>query len=199
MRALFVGDRPAGRRWGLWLLCLVVLAGVAGGLLWPEHLRPWWPRVPSAVPGPVVVPVAEPTQAAAPLAAPATAQASEPAPEVPAEPPLEEQVQAFVGQWARHWSEKNTQAYLDAYAPHFQPEGGKSLAVWAQERKARILSKKKISVQVKSLGIVSVSEVGVTVSFTQVYEADQLVSTTPKVLVLGKRDGQWGILREFTP
>ena len=204
MRPLFVGDKDTQSRWGVRsgaLMLLVSLAAAAWWWDWPEHLPAWFEQATGAgstQPAPPVT-LNEPVQVPSASALAEAASSPETTQTPSAEPSIEAQVTQFVSQWALDWSQKNVDAYFSAYASNFVPEGGKSRAEWAQERRQRIVSKKKISVQIKSLGIVSSNETGLTVSFVQIYEADQLTSTTQKILLIGQREGQLGILREFTP
>lgn len=211
MRPLFIDSKPSGVRSRFWgLLALVVLSGAAL-LFWQRASWPDWVRsLPSAwaqpepevqapateaVPLPAVAEAsAEPAGAAS--ASMALAEAS--APPGPADD-IDQQVLAFVERWAASWSAKQLDSYFAAYAEQFQPEGKKTLADWAQERKQRIASKSKITVQIKDFMIVSSDHSGLKTSFTQVYEADGFRSISPKVLLLNKQEGAWKIVREYTP
>lgn len=150
------------------------------------------PAAPAA--STATAPPAAPASAAAPADTPSAADA-----EAAAQALRMERVKAFVTQWAADWSAKELNGYFAAYHPAFRPEGGKTASAWASERKQRILSKKSIVVEVSDLKIVSATDEALTVSFVQRYQADRLASTSPKFLQISTRDGQWAILREYTP
>lgn len=225
MRGLFIKAQPsrAVRRWTLILLALT-LSALALGLLQPlsasmsplalqEAARDAWHRwlIRQQTPRHVVESVEAPTvsvytpQAAAsepatiqPVASDASSAGGQTA-AVTAEVQTDQQIRTFVGLWAQSWSSKNLEAYYNAYADAFQPESRIALSEWKRERRQRILSKSKISVQVQDLLIVSADHQGVSVRFTQIYEADHLRSVTPKILVLNLQPDGWKIFREYTP
>jgi hypothetical protein len=112
--------------------------------------------------------------------------------------PVEQSVHQFLDQWAADWSERDLDAYSGAYSEVFRPETHKSKADWLLERRSRILSKKKIVVRISELAILSSSDKGTDISFTQAYEADQIKSVTVKYMTLVTREGRWQIVRERT-
>lgn len=210
MRSLFVKSKQPTTSLWLWVLLVLAL-----GLAWVLHsieslqlprlpdLSHWTAQDELQPPAAQAAPTPPGPMPAEPDQAPATPSTPEVASEAPAKDSegdaIDQQVQAFVGQWATHWSARNLDGYLSSYAEGFQPENKKSLAEWRQERKQRILSKSKITVQIRDFMIVSSDHAGLKVHFTQIYEADGLRNTGPKVLMLSKLDGNWKILREYAP
>ena len=97
--------------------------------------------------------------ASAPAAStrPATATATAPLtpPAVQPGPPsaVQDEVESAVLAWARAWSSKNMQAYLGAYAPNFTPPGGQSRSEWEADRKARILPRSRIGVDLSDINV----------------------------------------------
>jgi len=211
MRPLFIRAKSSGTRVWWWAVLTLVLLSAAAVLSWegrwvaPSRLllggadtvraeAPAPATLTEPGPAPVVVPAwPEPSDAAS-----ASAPAVAPVPPN-AEDDTDRQVQAFVERWAASWSDKRLEAYFAAYAEQFQPEGQKTVADWARERKQRITSKNKIAVQIKDFTIVSSDHSGLKTSFVQTYEADGFRSTSPKVLLLTRQDGAWKIMREYTP
>lgn len=211
MRALFIESKSAGARPWLWLvLAMVLLSGGAVAswetpwmaparellALWRAERAEAEAPVPLAEPSPV--PAAVQAWPEASVMASDSVAAAAPAAPTPEED-IDRQVMAFVEGWAASWSAKNLDGYFSAYADNFQPEGKKTLADWAKERKQRIAAKAKIAVQIKDFMIVSSDHTGLKASFIQIYEADGFHSTSPKVLLLSKQDGAWKIVREYTP
>lgn len=137
------------------------------------------PAAPATPPAPAPKPTATPTPAAAP--APAAAEAAS------------REVEAAVRNWALAWSRKDVEDYLAAYTPDFS--GGKSRRAWEQERRARIVNKKKISVRVSDL-TVNVQGDRATARFRQDYDADGLDISSRKTLQLVRRGNAWLIDKE---
>lgn len=151
------------------------------------------PAVVAAAPAPAPAKppaVAAPPVAAAPAAAPA---ASAPA----AAGNTEADVEAAVQAWAKAWSSKNMSSYLGAYAPNFTPPGGQSRSAWEADRKARIVPRNKIDVDVSDLDV-TVNGDRASVRFRQAYASDSLSVTSRKTLDMVKSGNRWLIVREST-
>ena len=88
-------------------------------------------------------------------------------------------------------------AYLGAYAPSFVPSGGGSRASWAAERRARIMPRSRIKVEVTDLSI-HVNGDRATARFRQQYNSDNLNSSSRKTLEMVKAGNRWLIVRETT-
>ncbi len=144
------------------------------------------------------------TVATAPVTAPAAstkpATATTPA-ATPAQPAAAsggaDDVEAAVQAWAKAWSSKNMQAYLGAYASGFTPPGGQSRKDWEADRKARIVPRNRIDVDVSDINV-SVNGDRATARFRQAYSSDNLSVTSRKTLDLVKSGNRWLILREST-
>lgn len=138
---------------------------------------------------------------AAPAAPAVTAAASTPAPKVT--PPVNAHAQAVaavekaVAAWARAWEQQNMANYYAAYSPRFKPANGSSLDNWKAERKARIVDKPTISVDVRDLKV-SVNGDRATASFRQAYASGSLKTTTRKTLQMQYEGDKWRITREET-
>jgi len=164
---------------------------------------------PSAVPAtpPVSGTPVAPAQPATPGAAvkpgttaptpPTPAQPTPPAAAAPATVNAQADVEAAVKAWAKAWSSKNMSAYLGAYAPNFTPAGGQSRRDWEADRRARIVPRSRIDVDVSELAV-SVNGDRATARFRQAYASDNLNVTSRKVLELVRKGNRWLIVREST-
>lgn len=106
-------------------------------------------------------------------------------------------VESAVQAWAKAWAGKNMQAYLGAYAPNFTPPGGQSRSEWEADRKARILPRSRIGVDLSDINV-SVNGDRATAKFRQAYSSDTLNVTSRKTLDMVKIGNRWLILREST-
>lgn len=147
---------------------------------------------PAAAPAAAAAPVAAAKPAAsAPAAAPTTAQAPAAAGNA------EGDVEAAVAAWAKAWSSKNMPGYLGAYAGSFTPPGGQSRSEWEADRKARIMPRNRIDVDISELSV-SVNGDRASAKFRQAYSSDSLSVTSRKTLDLVKSGNRWLIVREST-
>jgi tetratricopeptide (TPR) repeat protein len=139
-------------------------------------------------------PVATPTAATKPVAAPAAPVASPPA-AVAAN--AEADVEAAVAAWAKAWSSRNMQSYLGSYASNFTPPGGQSRSSWESDRKARIVPRSRIEVDVSDM-TVSVKGDRATARFLQAYSSDTFNVTSRKTLEMVRSGNRWLIVSEST-
>ncbi len=141
-----------------------------------------------------------PAPAPAASTKPATATAAPPAP-APTQPAAsaaaQDDVEAAVQAWAKAWASKNMQGYLGAYAPNFTPPGGQSRKDWEADRKARIVPRTRIGVDISDI-TVTVNGDRASAKFRQAYSSDNLNVTSRKTLDLVKSGNRWLILREST-
>lgn len=107
----------------------------------------------------------------------------------------EEALKAAVQNWARAWSQKDVKKYFAAYASNFEPPDRMSRAKWEEERELRIVSKKKIQVNVSHFKM-EVNGNKAKISFAQIYESDNFKGNSRKSLELTKQSGRWLITRE---
>jgi len=143
-------------------------------------------KPPAPVPTPVAVakPVPTPAPTPAPAAAPAVASADAVA-----------DVSTAVHNWASAWSHRDMGAYLGAYTPEYAI-GGKSHKAWEDDRKARIVPRKRIAVEVSDLRV-SVNGDKAQAHFKQTYESDTLTTSGHKTLDLVRSpSGKWLIKQE---
>ncbi|HMP09121.1 tetratricopeptide repeat protein [Hydrogenophaga sp.] len=144
----------------------------------------------AAAPAPSRPVAAAPAPAATPAPAPAPAPAATPAAGVAA-------VEASIDAWARAWSARNMGDYLAAYAPGFTPQGGQSRTAWEADRRARIVPRQRINVDVSDL-TVSIDGDRATARFRQAYTSDTINVTSRKTLELVRSGDRWLIVRETT-
>ena len=105
-------------------------------------------------------------------------------------------VTAAVQSWASAWSRKDMANYVGAYVRDFKGSDA-SASAWQSNRRERIISKRRISVEVSGLKIDIVKDVA-KVSFRQAYSADLLRVSSQKTLELEQRSGKWLIRKEST-
>ena len=85
--------------------------------------------------------------------------------------------------------------YLEAYTPDYATSG-KSHKAWEEDRKARILPRKHIAVEVSDLRV-SVNGDKAQAHFKQTYESDTLTTSGHKTLDLVRSpSGKWLIKQE---
>lgn len=106
-------------------------------------------------------------------------------------------VEAAVQAWAKAWASKNMTGYLGAYASNFTPPGGQSRSAWEADRKARIMPRNRIDVDVSDV-TVSVTGDRASARFKQDYTSDSLSVTSRKTLDMVKSGNRWLIVREST-
>ena len=145
-------------------------------------------KPPATAPAPAPTPVAVAKPAPTPAPAPAPAPAVAPANGI-------SEVEAAVHAWASSWSRRDMAGYLDAYTPDYAT-GGKSHKAWEEDRKARILPRKHIAVEISDLRV-SVNGDKAQAQFKQTYESDTLTTSGHKTLDLVRSpSGKWLIKQE---
>lgn len=144
---------------------------------------------------PTVVATA-PAPAATPAPAPAPVAAPKPAEPAAGQADAQRDVRAAVDTWAKAWSAKDMKGYLGAYAQNFVPSGGQSRANWESDRKARIVPRTRINVEVSDLEV-TVNGERATAKFRQNYASDNLNSSNRKTLEMVKSGNRWLIVREI--
>jgi tetratricopeptide (TPR) repeat protein len=150
------------------------------------------PTVVAAAPSPATTaPVATPGAATKPVAAPAAPTATTPSANA------EGDVETAVAAWAKAWSSRNMQSYLGAYAPNFTPAGGQSRSSWESDRKARIVPRSRIEVDISDLDV-SVKGDRATARFLQGYSSDTFNVTSRKTLEMVRSGNRWLIVSEST-
>ena len=146
-------------------------------------------------PAPALAPVPAPPPVAIAKPAPAPTPAPAPAPTAAASTDAVADVSAVVHTWAASWSHRDMGAYLGAYVPDYAT-GGKSHKAWEDDRKARILPRKRIAVQISDLRV-SVNGDKAQAHFKQTYESDTLTTSGHKTLDLVRSpSGKWLIKQE---
>lgn len=148
-------------------------------------------KASSAATAPVAV--AKPTAVTPPPAAQPPVAVTTP----PAANNAQAEVEASVEAWAKAWSSKNMSGYLGAYAGNFTPPGGQSRSAWEADRKARILPRSRIGVDISDVSV-TVTGDRASARFRQAYTSDTLSVTSRKTLDMVKSGNRWLIVREST-
>ncbi|WP_200954508.1 tetratricopeptide repeat protein [Rhizobacter sp. Root1221] len=155
------------------------------------------PRPPAAAPAtaPAPTPAPAPVPPAPPAAKPAPKPVEPPAPAPTPKPAATDTQgpQAAAIAWASAWSRKDLDSYFAAYTRDFS--GGKTRKAWEEERRARILGKRSISVALTNFDI-EVKGERATVEFHQAYRADALKVASRKRLDMVLVSGHWLIQKE---
>jgi len=159
---------------------------------------------PVAMPAPAPAPVAAPRPAPvppAPAPAPVVAKAAPTPAPTPSPAPAASngdaiaEINGAVHAWAAAWSHRDMSGYLGAYTPDYAT-GGKSHKAWEEDRKARIVPRKHIAVEVSDLRV-SVNGDRAQAHFKQTYESDTLTTSGHKTLDLVRSpSGKWLIKQE---
>ncbi|WP_414091963.1 YybH family protein [Herbaspirillum seropedicae] len=102
---------------------------------------------------------------------------------------------AALNGWAKAWSDKDVRGYLGHYASDFDTPKGASRKEWAEERRARIEDKGRISVKVSN-ATVSINGNTATVRYRQIYNSDRLTVDSRKTLIFVKQGNRWLIKQE---
>ena len=143
----------------------------------------------------VVATAPKPHDTALVAAASNAATVAEPA-EANVNAPGRTEVAQAVQRWARAWAQREVDAYAAAYEPDFKgTAGAASHAAWFAQRRERILSKRKIEVEVSDLKI-DLRGSQAEVRFTQRYRGDELRATNRKRLLLVQQGSAWLIREE---
>lgn len=155
------------------------------------------PVAKAVPPAPAPAVVAKAPEASAPSASTSTAaSAATPAPApAAASPATTAEVESAVRGWASAWAGQDMDRYLAAYGPDFNPGGGQSRKSWEEERRARIVGKSSISVNIENL-VINVNGQVATAKFRQIYRADSLNISSRKTLELQRSGNQWQIRKE---
>jgi tetratricopeptide (TPR) repeat protein len=153
----------------------------------------------ASAPAPVAGKVPATTATATTAGTAATAAAAVPAkPEPVRKPAVDVDVQAVenaLRNWARAWSQLDIEGYYAAYAPDFKGSSA-SRKAWEQERRVRIVGKKKISVALSDLRI-KIAGDKASVRLRQDYRSDQLkVTSTKNFEMIRSKNGAWLITLE---
>ena len=152
------------------------------------------PPAPVPPPKPAPVPTPAPAPKPVPVPAPVPAQAPTPAPAVASADAVSD-VGVAVHAWAASWSHRDMAGYLGAYTPDYA-SGGKSHKAWEEDRKARIVPRKRIAVEISDLRV-SVNGDKAQARFKQTYESDTLTTSGHKTLDLVRSpSGKWLIKQE---
>jgi tetratricopeptide (TPR) repeat protein len=177
-----------------------IVAAAGGNATQPAPPVAARPAAVTQAPAVVTPPVAVAPAVTPPKPAPAPVVAKvEPKPEPKTEPKAdatnaERDVVSAVERWADAWSRKDMNAYYAAYTRDF--DGGKgSRKAWEAERRNRIVSKSKISVDVSDIKV-DINGDKASVRYRQAYRADSLNINSTKRLEMVRSGGKWLIAKE---
>jgi tetratricopeptide (TPR) repeat protein len=162
--------------------------------------KPTTPTVAPTTPAVTTPPVTNPattTPTTTPVVTPAPVKPTTLEPATTPTVVEQDAVEAAVMAWAKAWSSKNMTGYLGAYGSGFTPPAGQSRSQWEADRKARIVPRAKINVEVTDLAV-TVNGNRATARFRQNYSSDTLSVNSRKTLDMVKSDNRWLIVREST-
>lgn len=159
--------------------------------------------VPTAAPATVIAaaPATAPSATQAPAAAKAVVAAAavvKPEHAGAATANLDQQaVEKALQAWAKAWSQREMLAYYAAYAPEFKGKLANRKA-WEEERRIRIVGKKKIVVTLSDIRI-KITGSNATLHIRQDYNSDALSVKSSKTLEMVKnKQGDWLITEEIS-
>lgn len=187
IRTLFTPTPPGGKPTALVAAASPAPAPAAAKAPAPAPVAP--AKVAAAAPAPVAAPAKAPE-----AAAPAPAPAHTPAAAASASASTAE-VESAVRAWAAAWAGQDMDRYLAAYGPDFTPGGSQNRKGWEQDRRARIVGKSSISVNLENL-VIKVDGDNATAKFRQIYRADNLNVSSRKTLDMQRSGNQWHIRKE---
>ncbi|MDN6884908.1 tetratricopeptide repeat protein [Variovorax sp. CAN2819] len=182
IRTLFTPTPPGAKPTAL-IAAAPAPAPVAKAAPAPAPAAPPPPAKVAAAPAPVAAAPKAPEAAPAPAPAPAASTAAN------------AEVESAVRAWASAWASQDMDRYLAAYGSDFTPAGGKSRKSWEEDRRARIVGKSNISVNIENL-VIKVDGQNATAKFRQIYRADNLNVSSRKTLEMQRSGNQWHIRKE---
>ena len=105
------------------------------------------------------------------------------------------EITEMVSNWAAAWSARDVEGYLSFYSSRFELPGQLSRSEWESQRRARIVPKKNIEVEISNLSIQPNGQEA-TVEFDQAYRADSYSDRVVKTLRLVQENDRWRIITE---
>ncbi len=115
---------------------------------------------------------------------------------VAATPAAFAEVGSALDAWARAWAQRDMDAYIAAYTPDYTGRGkSASHSDWIEQRRSRIVTKKKITVDIDKPQFVARDD-KVVATFTQRYRGDAYSETSRKRLLMVRGNGGWLIQDE---
>lgn len=102
----------------------------------------------------------------------------------------------FARSWADAWQGQRLKTYLAHYSKDFEPDGGVGLAVWAQQRRKRLLKPEFIEIELQNVRKKRMGASRARVTFDQRYRSNTYADQTAKALVLRWEEDGWKILKE---
>jgi adhesin transport system outer membrane protein len=108
----------------------------------------------------------------------------------------ENEVAQALKTWSTAWSSQDVQAYLDAYAPGFEPADGSKREAWAAKRKAIISRAQSVSLNIADIKLSVRDAQHATTSFRQTYSSSAYRDVALKTMEWEKQGTRWLIVRE---
>lgn len=149
--------------------------------------------VSGAASSPAGLPAADSATGAAPPSPDVATESAPLAAEGSADPAAE--VGEAVRAWALAWSRQDITAYLGSYGQNFVPQGQQSRSAWEGGRRARIMGKSGIRVEISNLSVM-MKGARANVLFRQQYQSGPLRVFSKKMLALEKSGDRWLIVKE---
>lgn len=114
----------------------------------------------------------------------------------PASPAAFGEVKAALDAWAAAWSQRDMDAYVAAYTPDFTGrDKNASHADWVEQRRSRIVPRKKITVDIDNPQFVARGD-KVIATFTQRYRGDAFSETSRKRMLMVRGNGGGWLIQE---
>lgn len=159
------------------------------------------PEAPSIVQGKALASTVQPAAAPVVVEKKSTAKSVDPD-EVPAEisGPVKKEINQLIQQWITAWSSKNVEGYLSMYSADFKPPKDKTREQWEKQRRARIMNKENIRIDVLDVVVEVGSPVAAVATFQQNYKSTVLHEVSNKMLVFirDNENSPWKIVDERT-
>lgn len=109
---------------------------------------------------------------------------------------VNEEVKAQIHAWADAWSKRDFSAYSGFYGAGFEPARGLSRSQWEKVRKARIVKRPRLTVEIEDITVESIAQDQVIAKFKQKYWSKSYRDKVVKTLTFVKVDDSWLIVKE---
>ena len=105
----------------------------------------------------------------------------------------ERAIAQFMDDWARAWESRNLERYSRFYDPSVFPDW----RAFIEQKRGIFVSVNSISVTLSDINVISITQDGASVRFSQLYETERARFFSRKQLDLAWRNGAWVIVNEF--
>ena len=110
---------------------------------------------------------------------------------------INEKIFVMIDNWKNAWMSQNFDHYIGYYSDNFKNNKGMDLVKWKQFRKPRVINKPSIYLKLENIEILKNKNL-YSVSFTQIYQSDNINSTTEKTLLIELINDQLKIINEIS-